>query len=145
MMLGKFDEPNAVGVSASGGRGRAHAVLSDFLWLVFFLLSCGPAPSLRSPYVILRFAKVDLVVEGANSPQDAVSVGKGDISFSQVGGSSSYGVQGEGAFTIKGHAFTYTPPILKCDCQGFDTSKGAVVVRGDGTLVPANLLPLIAR
>src|SRR4051794_5887683 len=145
MMLQRIDESIAVSVSASVGRGRVHAVLSGFLWLALCFLSCRPALNLRSPYVVLRFAEVALVVEDANSLQKSVSIGKGSISFSRVGASNAYDVHGEGFFSVRGLVFSYSSPTLKCDCQGFDASKGAVVVRGDGMLVPANLLPLIAR
>src|SRR3982751_5028527 len=96
MMLGRIDESSAVSVGASVGRGGAHAVLSGFLWFALCFLSCRPALNLRSPYVVLRFAEVAMVVEDANSPQEAVSVGKGSISFSRVGVSNAYDVHGEG-------------------------------------------------
>jgi hypothetical protein len=115
------------------------------LVLSLVLLRCGPQIELRRPYVVLQFKEVALVIEGATSPQDVLTLEGDGLSFAQVNKSLFYNAEGSGSFSLRGLSFSYQPPLLSCDCQGWDTSRGAVVVRPDGSLLPANLLPLVAR
>lgn len=114
------------------------------LLLVLMLISCGSSLKVRRPFVIVRFDEVSLVVEEANSPEDVFVIQEGDLKFVE-GKSLGCRLEGAGRVSVRGLEFFCDPPKLTCQCRGFDISQGTVVIKTDGTLVPANLLPLIAK
>jgi hypothetical protein len=119
--------------------------ISTYLLLLTFLTSCGSSLRLRQPFFVIAFEEVSLVVEDAISPEDVVVIKDGNLRFVQGESSRYYNVDGSGRFNLRGLEFSYRPPSLTCKCDELDASRGSVLVRSDGSLIPVNLLPLIAR
>ena len=122
-----------------------HRVLLSLSIFLFLMASCAPRLSLQRPFVVLHFADIDLVVERETSIEAAVPLPEGNLRFDRIQESAHFKAEGSGTFIVKGRAFRYLAGSLSCDCGEFDKSMGALLIRGDGSLVPVNLLSLLAR
>lgn len=107
--------------------------------------SCRSALHLYIPYVVVQFGDVDLVLEGADSPEDAIVVEQGNIQFLTTEAIGFYRAVNSGSIKVWGVDFVLASGSLSCLCPQLDKSLGAIVVYPDGRLVPANLLPLLGR
>lgn len=119
--------------------------VASLVLVAMLVLSCGPPVKLTHPAIVITFGNVALVIENASWPSEEVQTIKGDLAVVPDGNTGYYTVQGSGTFSVRGRTFDYFASALTCRCEEFDPSKGAVVVRRDGSLVPAYLLPLLAR
>ena len=108
------------------------------------VLGCATRPTLRAPFLVLHFRDVDLVIEKAPLLEKAISTEDGNLQFKRISRSAHFEVEGSGRFTVRGRTFRYDGSSLECECEGFNKSLGAVLVRADGALVSVNLLPLLA-
>jgi hypothetical protein len=110
-----------------------------------FLLACQSTLHLNNPYIVINFGDVDLVLEGADSPEDAIVVQRGEIQFLVTEDVGFYRAVNSGSINVWGIDFVYSETSLSCVCPELDKSLGAVIFYPDGRLVPANLLPLLGR
>ena len=113
--------------------------------LCILIVSCVPRPVLQKPFAVLHFADCDLVIEGVMLKEEMLELGQGNLRFTRISQSPHFDVEGMGKFTIRGIRFHYVKSTLTCECEGFDKSLGAVIIRADGSLAPVNLLPLLAE
>lgn len=108
-------------------------------------LACRPPVRLNPPYFVLNVGDMALVVEGVKSPEEVVRFKEGTLQLRPLPEADHYKLEGSGTFSVRELIFDYEPPAFTCRCSNFDPSKGAVVVRRDGSLVSAYLLPLFAK
>ena len=94
---------------------------------------------------MLHFADCELVIEEVILKEEMLEWGQGNLRFTRISQSPHFNVDGVGKFTIRGLRFHYVNSTLTCECEGFDKSLGAVIIRADGSLAPVNLLPLLAE
>lgn len=133
----------------SGSANRRRAAIEALAVFSLFLVlgSCSHTSEISRPYVVIAFTGVDLFIEGSETIEEVVVVRSGTLEFmkDEGGGYNYFKTIGAGSFSVRGLAFRYDGDTMVCEGKPLDFSRGGLLIRPDGTVIPTYVLPLLAR
>jgi hypothetical protein len=82
--------------------------------------------------IVINFGDVDLVLEGADSPEDAIVVQRGEIQFLATEDVGFYRAVNSGSINVWVIDFVYSETSLSCVCPELDKSASPQLAVGSG-------------